>query len=190
VLPGLQELHLYQAKISEGGLAPLADHATLKQLGIYHTPVGDEVLASITKLPLLSFVKLYGTRITKDGVEKFKADTNMSVDFRRGAFLGVAGNDFPVGEGGCRITSVHRGTPAEKAGIQPDDLIVRFGGTEVKNFSGLTELTADREFGEEVELELVRRVADDPGNPVRVVKTKVTLAPWEMDSAVKNMRSK
>jgi hypothetical protein len=184
-LPGLEELHLYQAKISEAGLKPLADHTNLKQLGIYHTPVHDEVLAPLAKLPLLAFIKLYGTKVTKDGVEKFKADTNMAVDFRRGAFLGVGGNDF---EGGCRIRTVHRGSPAEKAGIMPEDLIVRFGGAEVRSFSGLTDLIAPREFGEEVEIELARRVLDDPGNPIRIVKTKVTLAAWEVETAVQNVR--
>src|SRR5438552_13894678 len=36
-LAGLEELHLYQARISDVGLAPLAEHPGLKQLGIYHT---------------------------------------------------------------------------------------------------------------------------------------------------------
>jgi hypothetical protein len=182
-LPGLEELHLYQAHITDTGLAPLADHPGLRQVGLYHTPVHDDVLAPLTKLPLLSFLKLYGTQVTKDGVAKFTAASGVAVDFRRGAFLGVGGHDDPDG---CRIVTVHRGSPANTAGILPGDIVTKFGGAPVPNFSGLTDLIAPREFGEEVEVELAR---EELGNGIRrAVTVKVTLGAWEVETAVQNRR--
>jgi hypothetical protein len=182
-LPGLEELHLYQASITDTALAPLADHLGLRQIGLYHTPVHDDVLAPLTKLPLLSFVKLYGTQVTKDGVAKFTAASGVAVDFRRGAFLGVGGHDDPDG---CRIVTVHRGSPAHTAGILPGDVVTKFGGAPVTNFSGLTDLIAPREFGEEVEVELAR---EELGNGMRrSVTVKVTLGAWEVETAVQNRR--
>lgn len=185
-VPELEELHLYEAAISPQGLAPLARCANLRQVGVYYTLVGDEVLAPLTKLPLLGFVKLYGTRIRAEGVEAFKRASGAAVDYRRGAFLGVGGVDL---DGTCLISTVHAGSPANQAGLLRDDVIVRFGGQRVTNFSSLTELISQREVGEQVEIEVVRRVADEDGLPaLRSIKTQVRLAPWELELAVRNTR--
>ncbi|HEY2412356.1 MAG TPA: PDZ domain-containing protein [Pirellulaceae bacterium] len=185
VMPGLEELHLYGAKISDGGLAPLANHAALKQVGIYHTPVHDAVIEPLTKLPLLSFIKLYGTQVSKEAVDKFKEASGIAVDFRRGAFLGVGGLDL---EGTCLIQTVHPGSPADKAGLQQNDIIVSFGGAKVISFGKLTELIAPHQPGDEVEIEVVRRIFNDQGGDARKISTKVTLAGWEAEAAVRNTR--
>jgi hypothetical protein len=184
-MPGLEELHVYGAKISDAGLAPLADQVAIKQVGIYHTPVHDAVLEPLTKLPLLSFVKLYGTQVSKEAVDKFKEASGIAVDFRRGAFLGVGGPDL---EGTCLIQTVHPDSPAHKAGLQQNDIIVKFGGTEVTSFGKLTELIAPHQPGDEVELEVVRRIFTDQGGDARKISTKVTLAGWEAEAAVRNTR--
>jgi len=184
-MPGLEELHVYGAKISDAGLGPLANHAGLKQVGIYHTPVHDTVLEPLTKLPLLSFVKLYGTQVSKEAVDKFKEASGIAVDFRRGAFLGVGGPDL---EGTCLIQTVHPESPAHKAGLQQNDIIVKFGGTEVTSFGKLTELIAPHQPGDEVELEVVRRIFSDQGGDARKISTTVTLAGWEAEAAVRNTR--
>jgi len=185
-LPGIEELHLYQARIIDEGLAPLAENPTLKQLGLYYTPVGEAVLAPLTKLPLLAFVKLYGTKVSKEGIAEFKNATGIAVDHRRGAFLGVGVSGF---DDACRISTIHDGSPAAKAGLMRDDVIIRFGEEAVGNFNSLSELISARDAGEEVEIEVVRGSFGDQGLPVpRRVTTKVTLAPWELDPAVRNSR--
>lgn len=157
VMPGLEELHIYRAKLSDEGLQPLIDHPSLRTVGVYNTPIHDAALSPLVKLPLLSFVKLYGTQVSRDAADKFVADSGMTVDFRKGALDGIGGQ--PI-EGRCLITTVHRGSPADKAGIQPNDTIVRLGGKEVTSFNKLTELIAPREFGDEVEVEILRPVLD------------------------------
>jgi hypothetical protein len=184
VMPGLEELHIYRAKISDESLQALSDHPSLRTLGVYNTPIHDTALKPLEKLPLLSFVKLYGTRVSQEASDKFEADSGLTIDFRKGAFMGVGGQ--PI-EGRCLITTVHRGSPADKAGIQPNDTIVRFGGAEVTSFNKLTELIAPREFGDEVEVEILRPVLDGQ-IPYQTLTAKVTLGGWEADTAMQNAR--
>jgi len=177
-MPGLEELHLYQARVSDAGLAPLNEPPRLRQLGIYYTPVSDAVLVSLVKAPLLNFVKLYGTQVTKEAVDKFKAASGVISDCRRGAFLGVVGG----GDAGdtCPISSVHPGSPADKAGLMHEDVIVRFGKDKVGNFGNLTELISRCNAGDEVEIEVARRSTDER------LAVKVILAAWDMETAVRN----
>jgi len=185
-IPGLEELHLYQTAITSEGVTPLREHATLKQLGLYYTPVGDEVLKSLDALPLLNFIKLYGTKVTVKAKDEFRAATNVNVDHRRGAFMGVGGK--PI-DGSCRINSVHQGSPAEKAGLMQDDEVIRFGKVQITSFDQLTAEISLRDVGEEVEIEVIRRLVDNQGNfSQRNVATKVLLMPWELEPAVHNVR--
>lgn len=187
-MPALEELHLYQAKVSDQCLAPLAEHKALRQVGIYYTPIGDEALAPLTKLPLLALVKLYGTRIRSQSVDAFRSSLPQvppqRVDYRRGAFLGVG---CTVVDGNCRISTVHDGSPADKGGILREDMVVRFGDAKVVTFDDLTAEISRRDVGDEVEIEVARQFFDEQGNPSQKnISTKVTLAPWEMDLAVRN----
>src|SRR5262249_22505266 len=106
--------------------------------------------------------------------------------YRRGAFLGVGGMDL---DGTCLISTIHDNSPAAKAGLLREDIIIRFGKDKVGNFSSLTELISQCDVGDEVEIEVSRRTTDDQGIPVlRAVTVKVQLAPWEVEPAVRNSR--
>ena len=184
-MPALEELHLYQARVSEASLPALTENQTLRQLGIYYSPVGDKVFDSLAKLPWLAFVKLYGTQVTTASVEKFKATAAPArLDCRRGAFLGVGCQGLG---GNCTISTVHEGSPAEKGGVLREDVIIRFGPKEVAGFDVLTEEISRRDVGEDVEIELTRKSLNDQGEPtVHNIVTKVQLSPWELDLAVRN----
>jgi serine protease Do len=71
-----------------------------------------------------------------------------------GAFLGVGGEDRP--EGGCVVTAVGEGLPAEQAGIQVGDVITQFDGRAVRGFDHLARMVSRHEPGEEVTLEFTR----------------------------------
>jgi membrane-associated protease RseP (regulator of RpoE activity) len=181
----LSELHLYETAASDAGLAAFAGHASLTQVGIYYTPISDEALPHLQKLPGLNFMKLYGTKITRGAVEKFQAATGLAkVDHRKGAFLGVGCQNF---DGACVISTVHESSPAEKAGLERDDQLVRFGDVKTADFEALTAQISQRDVAEEVEIEVQRQALDDQGNIVRrSVITKVKLGPWEQELAVRN----
>jgi hypothetical protein len=181
----LSELHLYEAAVSDGDLAPFENHAALTQVGLYYTDLTDEALAHLQKLPALNFVKLYGTKVTRKGVEQFQAATGLAkIDHRKGAFLGVGCQNF---DGACLISTVHENSPAERAGLERDDQLLRFGEAKVIDFDSLTAEISQRDSGEEVEIEVQRQVLDEEGKIVlRSVVTKVKLGPWEQDLAVQN----
>ena len=182
----LAELHLYQTNVGDAGLAALAGHESLEQLGIYYTPVTDAGLKVFEKLPALNFVKLYGTKVTAKRAEELRAATGMAVDDRRGAFLGVGCSTF---DGTCTISTVHTGSPADKAGLLSDDIIVRFNGSPVTTFDTLTALIGERSPGDEVDVEVTRRSFDREGIPSsRQVVAKVKFMPWEQKPAIDQPR--
>lgn len=184
-MSGLEELHLHSTAISEEGLAPIAGLAGLRQLGVYYTPLGEKAMGHLARTPGLSFVKLYGTKTPPAAVEKFQQASGVpNVDFRKGAFLGVG---CLRGETDCVLSTVHTNSPAEKAGLQPDDIVVRIGEAKVTDFDSLTLLIAEREAGDQIEIEVRRDVSDDAENfRTKNIVAKVTLAPWEVEPAVQN----
>jgi serine protease Do len=58
---------------------------------------------------------------------------------------------------GARVASVAPNGPAAKAGILPDDVIVRFDGKDVTTIRGLPRLISQTQIGREVEIEVSRR---------------------------------
>ena len=183
----VEELHLYQAAISDAGLAAFAEHANIRELGIYYTPLSGAALAHCQKLPRLSFVKLYGTKIERADAVKFKETANLpedKLDHRKGAFLGIGCSPL---EEQCIISTVHVGSPAEKAGLLRDDVLLRLGDAKVKNFASLTAQISQLDAGDVAEIEVQREVEDDDGQ-IRTKKfvVKATLAPWEVELAVEN----
>jgi Do/DeqQ family serine protease len=58
---------------------------------------------------------------------------------------------------GAIVARVHPGSPAESAGLQTNDVIVKFGGTLVDDYHHLQRLSSDAEPGSSVALEIVRR---------------------------------
>jgi hypothetical protein len=184
-MTAIEELHLYQVAVTDEGLAAIAEHPGIRQLGIYYTPLTAKALSHCGKLPRLNFVKLYGTKIERADVEKFQMATGLSkIDHRKGAFLGVGCMTI---ENACVLSTVHAGSPAEKAGLLRDDVLLRFGQTKVDTFETLTGLISQLDSGDVAEIEVQREVEDDQGNiRTRNVVVKATLSPWDVDLAVEN----
>jgi Do/DeqQ family serine protease len=57
---------------------------------------------------------------------------------------------------GAVIARVHPGSPAEAAGLQPKDVIVKFGGQAVDDYNQLMRLSSEAEPGKTVPIEIVR----------------------------------
>jgi S1-C subfamily serine protease len=64
---------------------------------------------------------------------------------------------LPV-ESGVRVEAVEYGSPAERAGIQPGDVIVAFGGTPLRGIDDLQARLTEREVGVSSPLTVVRGV--------------------------------
>ena len=73
------------------------------------------------------------------------------------AYLGVRlreETEYP--EGGARVTHVVDGSPADEAGIEKDDIVVRFGGDVIRGPKGLTERIHAGKPGDEVAVTVLR----------------------------------
>jgi serine protease Do len=68
-------------------------------------------------------------------------------------YLGVKGD--PEADN-CKITEVVKGSPAEKAGLKVDDVVVRFDGKKISDFMSLRELVQRRKAGTKVAIEVQR----------------------------------
>src|SRR6184192_4122068 len=83
-------------------------------------------------------------------------------------YLGIQTRGLQPGESGTdtdgvTVADVLAGSPAAQAGVQPGDLIRKFDGREVKNFTALRTLVAQTQLNKQVELEILR-----DGKPVKV----------------------
>ncbi len=58
---------------------------------------------------------------------------------------------------GAIVARVHPNSPADAAGLQPNDVIVKFGPTPVDDYHHLQRLSSDAEPGTSVPLEIVRK---------------------------------
>jgi serine protease Do len=72
---------------------------------------------------------------------------------RASAFLGV---ERDPNAKDCRIAQVIPGSPAEKAGLQADDVIVQFDGHKIASFDDLIAQVARKRPGDEVVVEALR----------------------------------
>lgn len=57
---------------------------------------------------------------------------------------------------GALVASVQPGSPAQRAGVQPGDVIVDFGGTVIADIKDLTRAAADAEPGSRVPMAVIR----------------------------------
>jgi serine protease Do len=83
----------------------------------------------------------------------------------RRAYLGIVGGSRPlppkvasrVGRGmGIEVVEVVQGSPAARAGLRPEDLIVAVDGTPMSDVGDLQRLMVAEQIGRGVEVELVR----------------------------------
>lgn len=83
-----------------------------------------------------------------------------------GAYLGTV-PDMAGDVTGVKLSGVRGGSPAEKAGLQRDDIITRIGAADVTDLQGMTDALRDHKPGDEVDVVVLRG-----GQPVTL---KVTL---------------
>jgi len=64
--------------------------------------------------------------------------------------------DYSDDPQGLRITGVKPGSPAEKGGLQADDIITKMGSTMIKNIYDLTSVLGERNPGDVVDVTVLR----------------------------------
>src|SRR5215472_6499461 len=97
-------------------------------------------------------------------------------------YLGIQTGASQRGAGGAEtegvtVGDILSGSPAEQAGLQPGDVILKFDGRDVKNFRALRTLVAGAPLDKQVELQIVRN-----GKPL-MVKTQIKEQPVDYENA-------
>jgi hypothetical protein len=161
----------------------------LQRLSIYEGSVDDGALQHLLSLKQLTGLELFGTGISDDGLKELTKElANTKIDRRKGGLLGVGG-DPTVRGGGCFVTTVQPGTAADKAGLQPGDVITKFEGKEVSDFTALTELISAKGGGETVELEFERQTQVGEKIEKQSFTRKATLDRWKTRMALNVIQS-
>jgi S1-C subfamily serine protease len=91
-------------------------------------------------------------------LERMKKGEHIAAEKR--PFLGIrAGEGNPDVEG-IQIVDVLKDSPAEKAGIKKEDVLVELGGAKITDSESLKEALEPHKIGEEVELKVVRKAKE------------------------------
>jgi hypothetical protein len=118
---------------------------------------GDDGLKHVLRLSQVRRVYRVKNAPISDGAVERLESAGYAVEVR-GAFLGIrgsvpfAGADFE----GCLIDSVTAGSPAEKGGLQSQDIVLKFDDKEVKDFNELIDLLKSSEPGQTVTFTVLR----------------------------------
>lgn len=122
----------------------------------------DEDLVLLTRIANLETV--YVTRsapVSAEALEKLRRiittaqpNRRFQIQPRGDAMVGIQAG---TGEEVCLISGVEEGSPAERAGLKPGDVITHYNGEEIDGFERLVEITRELTPGTKVKLEVVRR---------------------------------
>ncbi len=77
--------------------------------------------------------------------------------------------DYSDNPKGLKITGVREGSPAEKGGMQADDIIVKFGSTTIKNIYDYTAVLGQSKAGEKLKVVVLRGPKEDKEVTLEVV---------------------
>lgn len=135
---------------------------------------GDEGLKQVARLKRLrSVYRIQGCPVSDDAVVRLRAAIpGLEVQVRGAAKLGITHGGPTIGnERGCLVTDVQEGEAAAKAGLRPQDRILRFGEHEVDDFYALVDLLRNYRPGEVVDTLILR---DDEFKTV-----PITLTGWD-----------
>ena len=110
----LTSLVVKRCPLTDESAKYIAKLTSLTNLDIRYCPLTDSGFDSLHPLKKLAYVKLYGTKGTKEGALRLQQAVKAELDFRLGAFLGVGCRQPPAA---CYIESVQPNTGAFKAGL-------------------------------------------------------------------------
>jgi hypothetical protein len=168
-LVDVDQIVFRRVKISEGVLANVTPLKKLKVLEVKYVPVGDAVVEELKEMKNILAIRLYGTSISRAAADKLQmALANTKIDLRQGGFLGVGGQAHPRG---FAVTIVQANSAADKAGIEVEDVILKFQDKPIADFEALTAEISKNKPGDTITLEILR-------NDKTLVK-KIVLAEWD-----------
>ena len=153
-LPHLKKLQLIETDLNVEDLAVLKDAPDLDLLEFVYSPIGDEAVDLLLKLPVSGNLYLFGTKLSASGQQSLMSQLDgVEMFLSRGGFLGVQalGNSAVINE-------VVRGGAAEAAGLRSNDKMLSVNGIPIQLFEDLRKQLAKFAEGETVIIEFERKV--------------------------------
>lgn len=79
------------------------------------------------------------------------------IEAEKRPFLGIRPGEGNPDVEGIQVAEVMKDSPAEKAGLKKEDVLVELGGLKITDFESLKEALEPHKIGEEVELKVMRK---------------------------------
>lgn len=166
-MPKLLSVKIKHAKVTAKGIEELTRLERLRILRLQFIPVGDEMVPYLEKCGGLIRLVVISRTLTEDGEKRLKERFNDLVECPRGAMLGVkAGLEEP-----WSIREIVPGSAAEKAGLQPNDRIVKYNGQPITTFLELKALISKSFPGDTATVEVERGL--------ELLKLKIVFGEWD-----------
>jgi hypothetical protein len=151
-MPGVISVKIKHADISLAAIEELTTFERLRVLRLMFIPLGDEMVPQLEKCDTLFRLLVISPKLTEEGEKRLKNRFNDLVECSQGAMLGVrAGLEEP-----WSIREVVPGSAAERAGLRPQDRIVKWNGQEIDTFPELKALISKCRPGESAQVEVER----------------------------------
>ena len=162
-IPNLTTLALQDGPLNAKTLSALSN-ISLDTLEIRYVSLKEEeTVAQLEKLPIRFAINLMGTGMSSERFQSMQARLlGLALTLRQGGFLGVKCQQSP-----CSINEVVPGSAAEKAGLEPNDIIIQIAESKVEAFPDLKAEIDMHLPGDTVDLIYERRG--------ETIKTKLTL---------------
>ncbi len=162
----------FELKLNKEGVGP-SDHSTFYQKGMpvlffftglhddYHRPTDDfDKIAKDDEARIVNYIAAVVRYLDRlPAKPRFtKVETPQRRRTGRGfrVYLGTIPDYAETDVEGMKLSGVRKGGPAERAGLQAGDIIIKFGKHEIKNVYDYTYALQDARPGEEVDIVVLR----------------------------------
>jgi len=156
----LLALRVEECQLSSGAIEAFSSLKTIQNLSWTRTPISSELFDAMAELPSLRTISLSVSKFLHADKKRFEQQRpncrfiNVPV-----AFLGVQGPQTLTSyqrEEQCLIEQVVAGSSADKAGIEPGDIIRKVRGQPIEKFEDLRMFITQHNVGEKLELDVER----------------------------------
>lgn len=174
----LNELTLENCRMPKAMDSDFSKLSDLETLSLKKVKIDSRFFNQLSKLRSLRRIIVSLCKFDVDDYRKFSAGRSQMILFNPVSFLGVQGTRT-VGLGGeftCEIEHVVQGSAAEKAGIEPGDVIESVNGDKVRTFTDLRMFISQHDIGEEMnfsvrrngqKLDLTAKLGENQNRPIR-----------------------
>lgn len=155
-MPKIRQIQIRDAELSADAIRSLAELKRIDVLELLFVRIGKaaEDLPAVAELPLRHTLILTGTDFDEAAVETLRQQLpGLEITFSRGGFLGVQCNPMDLA---CTIQQVVAGSAADRAQLQPRDVITKFGEHPVQRFVDLQKAVRRYTPADKLEVTIIR----------------------------------